>query len=614
MAAVVGLSGWYSYVQVNKVSGETKRFVVEYVPAADATMETRIVAQEVADTVNKGVAPGDVEATILRLQAKIAETDKGFAGTAHAQADVAQVAALLRRLSDAIVAPLRLRATPGDAMEKADAMTGPLIDKAKAAGDSDRVDCIWNAAMAFNDILITNDAANKDQFEQFIQQLATHKEAAAYAADLEKFKQAGLSVFSAQSAYSESLRAFENAVASLNTYLEQLENRYEAEVMDVATTNIRASLASVSRAQVVTGVTVFLLAFAIGYLTSRSVVRPIRQTIDLLRDIAEGEGDLTRRLDDQRVDELGELAMWFNKFVGKLHGIIRELVGNSRTLANSSTHLSATATQLNGGAEQVTRQSTNVSAAAEQMTTSIAGMASAAEQMSVNVRSIASALEEMTSSINEIARNAEHASTVADSAAHLAETSNNTISKLGQAATEIGKVIEVIQDIAEQTNLLALNATIEAARAGEAGKGFAVVAGEVKELARQTATATEDIRSRVKGIQGSTSDAVRSIQGISEVITQVNDVSRTIASAVEEQGLTTKEIARAFAETSVAVESVASGAGESRTASRDIAQSIAHVHLACQETAQCAAQTETAGKELFALADRLHGMVGQFKI
>ena len=163
----------------------------------------------------------------------------------------------------------------------------------------------------------------------------------------------------------------------------------------------------------------------------------------------------------------------------------------------------------------------------------------------------------------EIARNAEQASTIASGASELAQVSNETIARLGTSADEIGKVIDVIQDIADQTNLLALNATIEAARAGAAGNGFAVVATEVKELARKTAEATEDIRHRIQGIQSSTSEAVQAIGKISHVIDEVKDVSRTIASAVEEQSITTREIAQNVAETSKAAETVSVGVSQS---------------------------------------------------
>ncbi len=361
-------------------------------------------------------------------------------------------------------------------------------------------------------------------------------------------------------------------------------------------------------------VVVGLVVVTVGLITARGITKPLNNTVALLKDIAEGEGDLTKRLDDSRKDELGAMAKWFNTFVGKLQGIIRDIAANAQTLTSSSTEMSATATQLAGGAEETTNQSNTVASAAEELSINMTNMAASAEQMTGNVKTVASAVEEMTASINEIAKNAEQASTVASGAAQLAEVSNTNIGHLGDAADEIGKVIETIQDIAEQTNLLALNATIEAARAGDAGKGFAVVATEVKELAKQTADATEDIRGRIEGIQHSTGKAVESIGQISEVIGQVNDVSQMIASAVEEQSITTKEIAQNITQTSDAATTVSTGVTESATATQEITRNITGVDAAAKQTAQGASQTQDAGAALSKLGDELQTLVGQFQI
>jgi methyl-accepting chemotaxis protein len=356
------------------------------------------------------------------------------------------------------------------------------------------------------------------------------------------------------------------------------------------------------------------LGLVLAIVITRMIVKPINRTVNMIKDIAQGEGDLTKRLDASAKDEIGDLARWFNTFVEKLQGIIKQIAGNAKTLAGSSTELSATANQLASGAEETTNQSGTVASAAEQMAANMNNMAAATEQMTTNVKTVAAATEEMTASISEIAKNAEQASTVAGNAATMAQSSNETIGQLGNAADEIGKVIQVIQDIAEQTNLLALNATIEAARAGDAGKGFAVVATEVKELAKQTAEATEDIRGKIEGIQSSTGLAVKSIGSISEVIQQVNEISRTIASAVEEQSVTTKEIAQNVAQTSSAAETVSVGVTQSAMASKEITQNIAGVDQAAKQTAQGAAQTQTAGVELSKLAEELQTLVGQFKV
>jgi len=434
----------------------------------------------------------------------------------------------------------------------------------------------------------------------------------------------------------------------------------------------RAALAKTYRVVLLWATLAAGIVLAVAWLVSAWITKPLRNAVTMLKDIAVGEGDLTKRLPMKKVhcstkkqcgnadcpeygkkascwdtvgsnasgkiscpsilsgnikschecfvmqgavsDETDELGMWFNTFLGRLSHLISKIDTNAQTLSRASAELSGTASQLTTGAEETTSQSTSVATAAKVMSTNMNNMAASTEQMTSNVKTVASAVEEMTASISEITKSAEQASTVAGSAAQLAHASNDNIGQLGTAADEIGKVIETIQDIAEQTNLLALNATIEAARAGDAGKGFAVVATEVKELARQTADATEDIRMRIEGIQSSTGEAVESIGQISDVIQQVSDVSKTIASAVEEQSITTKEIARSVTQTSDAAMVVSTGVAESASATHEIARNITNVDQAARQTAQGASQTQTASVGLAKVAEELRSLVGQFKV
>ena len=349
-----------------------------------------------------------------------------------------------------------------------------------------------------------------------------------------------------------------------------------------------------------------------AYFIANAFVRPIVNALTVAKAVA--DNDLTQTCPVVSKDEIGDLSEALNTMCTNLRGIIGSVTQNAEVLNTTSDELSDTANKLAQGAGETTSQSATVSSAAEEMSINMTNMATSTEEMTTNVKTVASAVEEMTASIGEIAKNAEQASTVAGDAANLAESSNQTIGQLGNAADEIGKVIEVIQDIAEQTNLLALNATIEAARAGDAGKGFAVVATEVKELAKQTADATEDIRTRIEGIQGSTQDVVVSIGEISEVISQVSNVSQTIASAVEEQSITTKEIARNVTQTSTAASTVSTGVSESASASKEITRSIAEVDQATKETSTAATLTQESGVALGNLATELQGIVGKFQV
>jgi methyl-accepting chemotaxis protein len=269
----------------------------------------------------------------------------------------------------------------------------------------------------------------------------------------------------------------------------------------------------------------------------------------------------------------------------ELRTTVASIAGNATALGGSAEELNAVSTEMGANAEETSAQANVVSAAAE--------------QVSKNVQTVATGVEEMSASIREIAGNATQAAKVAQEAVKVAENTNSTITKLGESSSEIGKVIKVITSIAEQTNLLALNATIEAARAGEAGKGFAVVANEVKELAKETAKATEEIGQKIDAIQSDTRSAVEAIGQISQVIDQINDISNTIASAVEEQTATTNEISRNVAE-------AAKGSGE-------IAQNITSVAKAAQSTTQGASNTQQAAAELARMAAELQQLVARFK-
>ncbi|MBP7934636.1 MAG: HAMP domain-containing protein [Phycisphaerae bacterium] len=367
-------------------------------------------------------------------------------------------------------------------------------------------------------------------------------------------------------------------------------------------------------ATVVVGVSLVAAVMVVisALVVSRRIARPVRNAVSVLQEMS--QGDFTKRVEISGNDEIADLGRALDTTSDTLRHTVQGIRDHAQTLAKSSSALTAVADTLASGAEETTAQSTTVAAAAEEMSANMSTIAGSSEQMSANVKTVAAAVEEMTASIAEVARNAEQAANIAENAAKLATTSNQNISQLGSAADEIGKVIGVIQDIAEQTNLLALNATIEAARAGDAGKGFAVVATEVKELAKQTAEATEDIRRRIEAIQSSTGGAVQSIGEITQVIHKVNEVSRTIASAVEEQSITTKEIAQNVAQTANASTTVSEGVNQSATASREISKNMTGVDTAARQTAEGAAQTQTAGQELATLADQLQALVGRFKV
>jgi methyl-accepting chemotaxis protein len=327
----------------------------------------------------------------------------------------------------------------------------------------------------------------------------------------------------------------------------------------------------------------------------RKVVEGVNETLDAvvgpLRDMAEtistlADGDLTVRMTKNYAGDFKDSTEAVNKLSKQVHAAIQQIASNTSSLVSSSEEMTAVSQQMASNAEETATQANVVSAASE--------------QVSKNVGVVATGSEEMQASIREISKSANESARVAKNAVGVAETTNHTISKLGDSSVEIGKVIKVITSIAQQTNLLALNATIEAARAGEAGKGFAVVANEVKELAKETARATEEIGQKIEAIQGDTKAAVQAIGEITGIINQINDISNTIASAVEEQTATTNEIGRN-------VHEAAKGTGE-------IAKNITSVAQAAQETTTGANDTQKAARALSDMASQLQTLVAKFKV
>jgi len=349
----------------------------------------------------------------------------------------------------------------------------------------------------------------------------------------------------------------------------------------------KASVAANTRHMVVMLILVFLgcliVVMPLVYLIAASFGRMVNTVVDGLRDIAEGEGDLTRRLKDTSGDELGDLARWFNVFMEKLQEIVRNIAGLADELSISSTDLSGLSKEMTGSVKAVSSESETMAAHAGSVNDNIVSIAAAMEQSSVNLATVASAAEEMTATINDIARNTGQAAQITAEAVDQAQSATSRVEMLGRAALDISKVTETITEISEQTNLLALNATIEAARAGEAGKGFAVVANEIKELARQTASATAEIKIKIDGIQSTTNGTIAEIGKITEIIERVNAVVATIATAVEEQSGNATEIAGNVSQASVGIQEVNSKVAESTAAVDQVARNLSRMNLESSE-------------------------------
>ena len=377
---------------------------------------------------------------------------------------------------------------------------------------------------------------------------------------------------------------------------------------------IETAKKNVSMAVLGVGAVLAVVMVVLSWFMVRGITRPLYRMNAMLQDIAEGEGDLTRRLQDSSGTETQDLAESFNTFISQVHAIIRDVAGHAEQMSTSSEGLLSLAGSLDSTSGTVDVKSNSVAVAVEELSANMNTVASAMEEFSINIGSVAGGTEQMSSTIGEISMSAGKAKDITGQAVISARGASERVNELGLAAKEISKVTETITAISSQTNLLALNATIEAARAGEAGRGFAVVANEIKELAQQTAKATDDIRIKIKGIQDVAGMTVDEIVRIGEVIHDVDSIVTTIAAAVEEQSVTTREITDNLAQASTGVKEINVNVSQTDTVIREVARDVSEVSTMAGTLSADADDVLGSSKSLSEVAATLSSLVGKFKV
>ena len=401
---------------------------------------------------------------------------------------------------------------------------------------------------------------------------------------------------------------------SQSNYMKAVEEFIILQTKQAQESGKYAADASATATRIISVLLGVALALSIGlaFLIIRSITTPVGKASTLAEAMA--GGDFTTKLDINQKDEIGVMAKALNSMVEQLGAMIKDIVGNANRLTSSSNDLAAVSKQLSSAARDTADKSATVAAATEEMSVNIQSVSAAMEQSSSNVNIVASSTEEMTATVNEIAQSAEKARSISEGAVKQSRLASEKMAILGESARKIGRVTETITEISEQTNLLALNATIEAARAGEAGKGFAVVANEIKELARQTAAATVDIKNQISEMQTTTSTTVEDIEKISNVIVEINNVINGIATAVEEQSAASGEISSNISQASQGIAEVNENVAQSTVVISDITRDIAGINQQSNQVGEGSSQVQLSAQGLAELAVQLENLVKKFKV
>lgn len=380
----------------------------------------------------------------------------------------------------------------------------------------------------------------------------------------------------------------------------------------VSKDELKAAIKNIYLVSIILTVVFVIISIIVAVIVSGQITKPISSVKHVLNVL--GQGELDKKCHVSSHDESSEMADALNLTIDKLRQIIENIRSNAEMLNGSSADLASFSGQIANVSEDIANQTNTMSASIEQSTATVNNISNSAGTLSNNVNAVAASIEEMSASLTEVSRSCQQESEIASKANSEAENTKAMVDKLNVSAASIFKIVEVITDIADQTSLLALNATIEAASAGDAGKGFAVVANEVKELAKQTAQATEDITRQVEDMQSIASDAGKAIGSISSIIREVNDISQMIVSSVEEQSTTVSEIARNTSAASSAANEVAGNVGETAKGISEVSSTVQVVSGRVSETASGITRMNEQINKLNDISEQLDELVNHFTL